>query len=367
MRKYFLTGGFLLFFVPLSLLKAQTRPQYKFVFTPSYGFIYKHSQQIGPLTRQHIGIWEFSIRKLTAGEKEWHAPFHYPELGLDLGFVNFRNPILGKAGYGILFLEKYFTKKPKFTSDFKLGWGMYYTSNPYSQDNFQNVALSTHLGHAVRIETSASYQIGRCWKLRAALLGTHFSNAALKKPNTGINFFSLGLGLSYLPNLNYFKLLPDTFSHTPRERLYLSLAGAFTLSSVGLPGGPQYPGGNLLAGAAMRLNRKSALNIGLDFFFNKGQQAKILLDTTVSPHTDYRQVGVVIGHELYLGKLSFLTQVGTYLYAPYPNFQPVYQRLQLRYWFNPAFFVAMGIKAHYATAEYTEWTLGWKLNLTAKP
>ena len=327
------------------------------------GFIIRHSARMGNIANTHFNIYEASLSYLTDGSKEWHSVYSYPEYGIDLGYIPFQNPILGNGAYAIPFMEKKLFGFSKIKFCYKIGYGLSYTSNPYNpESNFKNIAISSAIGYALRGEFSVNFKIYEGLRARAVLMMTHFSNASFKIPNSGLNIPALGFGLSYTPFIKNFVLKADTFLHTYNKKITFNIIGAATVREIGLPGGKKYWGLNLLTYVNKRINRKSALNLGLDLFVNSAQKKIIESDTNIiGKKPDFKQAAITMGHELFINKLSLLTQVGYYFYSPYPNHLPVYQRYSLKYWLSQHFFSAISLKCHAGTAEYVEMSAGIKL------
>ena len=86
------------------------------------------------------------------------------------------------------------------------------------------------------------------------------------------------------------------------------------------------------------------------------------------PHTnleetdDFKRVGVFIGHELFINKLSIETQLGYYVKYPFEYQGLVYETLGLkRYLKNDKWFASIRLKAHAADAETVEFGIGVRL------
>jgi hypothetical protein len=76
---------------------------------------------------------------------------------------------------------------------------------------------------------------------------------------------------------------------------------------------------------------------------------------------DFKRVGITLGHELFISRVSMLVQMGVYVYKPYQEVDKrIYQRYGLKYAINSYLFAAVALKTHYGTADFMEWTLGVK-------
>lgn len=71
--------------------------------------------------------------------------------------------------------------------------------------------------------------------------------------------------------------------------------------------------------------------------------------------------GFHVGHQLEFGHLSFINQMGVYLYAKDKSDGPVYLRTALRYKLSNKAIVNLALKTHWAKADFVEFGLGYKL------
>jgi hypothetical protein len=122
--------------------------------------------------------------------------------------------------------------------------------------------------------------------------------------------------------------------------------------------------------ADKRIGRKSALQFGADLFFSRYLEDYIKFVSVAFPkehesytdaNTDYKRVGLFVGHELFINKLSIETQFGYYVYKPFDYEVDVYQRLALKYYVTKTVFTGLGLKTHNASAEAIEVSLGVRL------
>ena len=81
----------------------------------------------------------------------------------------------------------------------------------------------------------------------------------------------------------------------------------------------------------------------------------------VTGDEDWKRIGVFVGHELFVNKMSIVTQLGYYVYYPYDFEGRVYNRIGLKYYFGDKFFGAITLKSHGAKAEAVEFGIGVRL------
>jgi len=115
-----------------------------------------------------------------------------------------------------------------------------------------------------------------------------------------------------------------------------------------------------------RINRKSALQLGTDLFYSKFLKELIYYESIAygtSNDYDYKRVGVFLGHELFLNKISLITQLGYYVYYPYDYEGNIYLRLGLKRYIGKKrkWFGSISLKTHWARAEAVEFGIGVRL------
>jgi hypothetical protein len=84
-------------------------------------------------------------------------------------------------------------------------------------------------------------------------------------------------------------------------------------------------------------------------------------DSYTKADTDYKRVGLFIGHELFINKFSIETQLGYYVYKPFNYETDIYQRVGVKYYIYKNIFSGVGLKTHGGRAEAIEATIGIRL------
>jgi len=203
---------------------------------------------------------------------------------------------------------------------------------------------------------------------KAGISLLHYSNANFKAPNTSTNTMAFNFGLTY--DLNQAVEL-DYLEPEPKERIKepirynLVLRGGVNESDVINMG--QYGFAIVSAYADKRLGNRSAIQLGTDIFFSNflkeliRYQSISFPELDVAPDTDYKRVGVFVGHELFVNKLSVVTQLGYYVYYPFDFEGRVYNRIGLKRYFGDKVFGAVTLKSHGAKAEAIEFGIGIRL------
>ena len=84
-------------------------------------------------------------------------------------------------------------------------------------------------------------------------------------------------------------------------------------------------------------------------------------DDNVDPSTDYKRVGIFVGHELFINRISLETQLGYYVYRPFDLDVAIYDRLGIKYYWTPKIYSGIAVKTHGFLAEATEFSVGVRL------
>lgn len=334
-----------------------------------YGVIANHNSNILHLITGHPEGVLLSWNKKTFGEQAWQERFNYPDVGVSFLYQDFKNEYLGKnyslyAHYNFYFLKRHLM--------FRMGQGIAYASNPYDSDtNHRNVAFGSRLLSSTYM--MLNYKKERLFKspigVQTGLTLTHYSNANIKAPNTSINTFSVNLGLTYNldkeESLDYIHRDKDSVSIDKKIKYNIVFRGGINQGDV--IGTKQYPFYVASFYADKRLGQVSTIQVGVDAFFSMFLKEEIKFNSiaypenNVDPDTDYKRVGVFVGHELFINKMSLITQLGYYVYYPYEFEIRVYERIGLKRYFGDKVFGSITLKAHGAAAEALEFGIGVRL------
>jgi len=167
------------------------------------------------------------------------------------------------------------------------------------------------------------------------------TNANFKAPNKSTNTFVFNAGFNYVLDTN-----PPAYvlkeKRLVKDRQGIGYGFIFRggINESDVVGSGQYPFYTIAVFADKRLNKKSAFQLGTEVFFSKALERFIDFRGTgdfrdgATGDEDAKRVGVFLGHELRINKISILTQLGYYVYYPYDFEGQVYNRMGARYYFN---------------------------------
>lgn len=327
------------------------------------GNVLIHSKDVASLTGHPKGILLTFSRK-TFGKEEWQRAFNYPDYGAYFLYQDFKNPFLGK-NYSIGAHYNFYFLKRKLTLD--IGQGISYITKPYDKEtNNKNKAFGSPV--IANINLSLQYKkehIFENFGLQAGIIFTHYSSGRFKAPNSGINTFNFNLGLNY----NFDKPQKFIIDSTNVKKKFeepikynFVLRSGFNESSVINSG--QYPFYHIGFNVDKRISRKSAFQLGSEVFFSNYAKKFIKFqsvaypDKNIDPNTDYKKVGLFVGYEMFINRLSFEAQVGYYIYQPFKFDIPVYDRIGIKYYAAPKIFTGFSLKTHGFLAEAFEFVVG---------
>ncbi|MFD2725280.1 acyloxyacyl hydrolase [Hyunsoonleella rubra] len=333
------------------------------------GYVGLHNDEILHLIQEHPQGVIVSWNKKTFGYEDWEQCFGYPDLGFSLAYQNFNNSVLGNnlsvyAHYNFYFFNRNLM--------LRIGQGMAYNSNPYDREtNFKNVAFgSTFMSSTYAMLQYKKERIFDRFGMQAGFSLIHYSNANVKAPNNGTNTIAFNVGVTYNldeENLEYQDTLDRKTDRKFTEPIKYNMVFRGGVNESDLIGSGQYPFYILSAYADKRINRKSAVQLGADVFFSNFLKELIKFrsvafpEENVSGDEDYKRVGVFVGHELFINKLSLLSQVGYYVYYPFEFEGRTYIRAGLKRYFGEKWFGTLTLKSHGFRAEAVEFGVGLRL------
>ncbi|MEO4007025.1 acyloxyacyl hydrolase [Flavobacterium sp. CAU 1735] len=331
-----------------------------------YGNILPHNNTIKHLITTHPEGILLSVNRKTYGDEAWQSEYNFPDYGLSFQYQGNKNETLGDL-YGLYgHYNFYFLKR---NLQFRVGQGVAYSTNPYDKEsNFRNFAYSTRLMPSTYF--MINYNKQRIWKglgVQTGLLLVHHSNANIKAPNTSTNTMAFTVGLNY----NFSEKEPEyTFEKdTTRyaEPLRYTVAFRSGVNESDVIGSGQYPFYVLSGYVDKRISKKSAIQFGGDFFWSLYLKEYIrymaiaYYEKNSDPNVDYKRAGIFIGHELFVNRFTFETQLGYYVYDPAKISASFYQRLGLKFYVTRNVFGGISLKTHAAKAEALECSLGIRL------
>ncbi|WP_178990103.1 acyloxyacyl hydrolase [Winogradskyella schleiferi] len=363
--KYWLTR--LVILIGLLSFAQEGKPSHTY-FDLNYfgGNIALHNNDILHLITGHPEGFIFSWNKKTYGNDTWQQRYNYPDFGASFSYQDFKSEKLGVnyalyAHYNFYFLNRNLI--------LRIAQGLAYTTNPYDKiNNPKNIAFGSDILSAtyVMLNYKKERLFGR-FGVQTGLSFTHYSNANVKAPNTSINTLALNLGLTYNLDTEDSEFISDLDDEKFTEAVKYNLAFRSGINQSDVIGSKQFPFYIFSAYADKRLSHVSALQFGAEVFFSKFLKELIYYQSVAYPELDvtgeedYKRVGIFVGHELFINKMSVVSQLGYYVYYPYDFEGRTYIRVGLKRYFGKKMFGALTLKSHGAKAEAVEFGIGVRL------
>ncbi|MCK5814709.1 MAG: acyloxyacyl hydrolase [Flavobacteriaceae bacterium] len=338
-------------------------------FTASYFYGNILSKPITHVVQGHPEGLFLSWNKKNFGNKEWEQHYNYPDVGISIGYQDYKSDIVGElySLYGH-YNFYFFNRKNKNQMILRVGIGLAYNTNPYDKiTNNKNISFGTHINSSTYFKLY--YQRERLFKnigVEAGLTLIHASNANIKSPNTGVNTWGLTAGLNYNLENEDLEIYEREINKKLKEPIKFNLIFRGGINESEIIGSGIYPFYVFSGYADKRLNRKSALQFGTDVFISPFMKEYIKYWNINFPNeatetSDITRIGVFVGHELFVSNISVILQVGYYVHYPFSYVSPYYERLGLKRYFGEKWFATASLKAHAADAETVEFGFGIRL------
>ncbi|GAB3537854.1 hypothetical protein GCM10027443_31620 [Pontibacter brevis] len=307
---------------------------------------------------------EVYANRHTTGKREWERRYRYPHIGYALSYYNYGVPDeLGEAISLTTYLDNVILEGPKGSLRFNLGTGLVYATRYYTPgENELNKAIGSPVAFSLRGTVRYEFPLSTYTFLNLNLAFRHFSNGGLNKPNNGMNFPLLGAGLRYQPGHVQVIERADTAAAIVDKRVRLNVRFAAGVKEV-LRIDKKHPVYTVSAYVSKRVSSTSSILLGADALHDAALRNEFINISQPPPNEelDPRMAGLTIGHELHLHRLSFVSQIGRYVYQPYRLFPSYYQRYGLQYAVTRNLSVSAMLMVHTRTANVIEWGIGVRL------
>lgn len=332
-----------------------------------YGSILEHNPDIAHLITDHPSGLILSYNRKTFGLKAWESRYNYPDWGFSFIYQDMKNENLGENYSAYAHYNFYFLKRNLM---FRIGQGIAYTTKSYDKENnFVNNAYGSDLMSTTFLMLNYKKEnIIKGLGFQAGISLVHYSNANVKAPNTSTNTFAFNVGANYVLDYNETQdYIPSTEDKKFTEKIKYNVVFRTGVNESDVINSGQFPFYIISGYADKRLNRKSAIQAGADVFFSKFLKELIYYysvsfqEYDITGDEDWKRIGVFVGHELFVNKMSIVTQLGYYVYYPYDFEGRVYNRIGLKRYFGDKFFGAITLKSHGAKAEAVEFGIGVRL------
>ena len=332
-----------------------------------HGTILQHNPDISHLITDHPTGILLSYNRKTFGENEWESRYGFPDWGFSGAYQDLKNFHLGEAYSAYAHYNFHFFNR---NLQFRIGQGLAYMTKPFDvETNPQNNAYGTTI-------TSSTYLVANYRKeniikglgFHAGATIMHYSNANVRAPNNSTNTWFFNAGLNYTLNRDEIPEFKIWEKREYKEPIAINAVARLGFNESDFRGSGQYPFYDFSVYADKRINIKSSLHAGVELFvaeFLKEYRdyvANSFPEEGITGDENFQRVGILIGHELHLGKTSLLTQLGYYVYQPIPFESRVYNRIGLQRRLTDNIFASVTVKAHGAKAEGVSLGIGYRFD-----
>jgi len=328
------------------------------------GFLINHHNNMKIFNEQIPYLFEMHIAKTTNGEKPWHSFYRNPQYGVSYMMIDLGSPsYLGKA-HGIYpFLHFFLTPADRTVNmNMRIGAGVAYMKNIFDRmDNYKNMAISTHFNSILNFRMEGRVRVAAPMYLSGGWAFTHISNGTVKKPNAGLNYFTVFAGLNCAFGKEKIAKTTDHNFDIDRKWHYtIYLSGG--VKTYTIFDDAKYIASGLSLEASRSHLAFTRFSGTLDMFYDRSDYAYLRVENdmkinkiqTVKP-------GLAVGYSFLFGDLTANVQIGRYFFARSRQYGMIYQRLALSYSINDRINVRFGLKTHWGQADYMELSIGYKI------
>lgn len=328
-----------------------------------YGFIMPHHPEMKVFTNRHVSFYSLEVSRLTNGALSWHQVYNFPEIGLgylysDLG----GSEVLGDLHALYPYIDFPLIKGQEAKLTFRFGAGLAWLGNKFDRiENYRNTAIGSHLNATIAMSLLFEMQLSRHIGFRAGMAFLHFSNAATRLPNYGLNIPAVQAGFTCRIRSNpaaEMAPLAVRRNFVPEFQAIFS-GGNKEIFPVG---GPQYLVYNLALNVVTPVNRYFIAGVGFDLTYDRSD-LELLRRTGIVPGSDAELVKYAanLAGGVRLGKLDLLLHAGVYLHQKDKSDGWVYDKIVVNYLLTKNILVNLTLKTHYAKADFVAIGLGLKI------
>lgn len=333
-------------------------------FRYGIGSLLLHRDELRYLDNGRFRSLEISYEKRTNGSKDWHRDYNFPSHGYFMSYTDHGN----SQNLGYSFTLGAFTRLPLFqigdlsAIHLRLTGGVCYLEKPFDErSNHRNLAIGTHLNVYFQAMVEYVYSLNHEFDLSLGLKFGHFSNGSFQKPNKGINYSMVFVGINRIFNRGYKVEEEKEEKQVPLGKWQVMLSGS--VKSPHIFSDSQYGIGTLQFIHNNQFSPKFFYSVGLDLVYNGSVRRDIQINSgrEVGRGYDFHS-GVFAGIGMKMGKSSLVLAKGYTLYSRSDSKSGVYHRFSFRRQFGSRFFYHIGIYSRYFKADFLDIGLGYSIN-----
>jgi hypothetical protein len=326
-----------------------------------YGYVWAHRPRVEHLTTGHTQGFEISLQHQTDGSQWWQRLHGYPQTGFSLMHFELANPVIGNATAVIGYINFPLLRENTISFSLQCGAGLGYLSKKFDPvTDHKNMGIGSHVNSTIRFMIKSELRISKKIFFNLDYGITHFSNAAFRLPNLGINNISLAGGLTYRFSEPEKFLTPEIH---PVDRKWISeFVYGFGVKENFPPDGKQYFAHTFYFQVLRVLSQKSRIAAGADCFYDLSL-FRFVHDAVSDGDKQVKAIrsGLHAGYEMQVSHFTLLVHMGYYLVDHTKIDTPFYHRYGLKYSIGKHAFINLSLKTHWARADYAELGFGWRL------
>jgi hypothetical protein len=345
-------------------ISAQQKSNSFIELNPFYGIVIEHDKSLKTAIQGNPFGLIVSYNIKNTKEKEFLKYYNYPDFGFSVLYENTNSDILGEIFGAYTHYNFYLNNRnAKNKLSLRIAFGLAHITKPYNSiSNPYNFALaSKYAGTAFLKLNYQRFFLKNRLGFQTGMVLTHFSNAGIKNPNLGLNTLGFNFGLNYNFNNNEFIFDETLKNNKVNKKLKYNLifrTGKNESKNIGSGNFSFYV---LSFKIDKKINYKSTLTTGIDFFESEFLKDYIDQDEPQPQITNTKRIGIFVGHDLKINKINAITQIGYHAYYPKKYVSRVYERVGFNYFLNQHFFTELTLKINLFRAEMLEFGLGYRL------
>lgn len=299
--------------------------------------------------------------RATDAYNTYSTVYRRPTLGVGYYASTFKNENVGTPMAVYFFLEMpfKFQEEKKLTYSYTAAFGLSYNFSPYdSISNPTNLLIGSYKNCYVHLGFSANYALNDKWNLNGTVGFKHFSNGAIKKPNSGLNLLPVSIGATYKITDDEIHEYKTPLPAYKRHNLYnLTMAAGSKNYAIGEP---NYLKVGIGFNYLRQINYRYRIGVGLDAFY--AGKSELRSSNGQGGFQESFSLALVGSWEwMITERLYAPIGLAYYIHRNVENDekQNYYERVGLRYKITDHLCAGITIKAHGGSADIFEWTIGY--------
>ena len=328
------------------------------------GFLINHHNRMKILNERAPYSIEMFIARASDGSNPWHGFYRYPLYGVSFMMFELGGPTyLGKAHCIFPFMQFFLTGAERTAGlNARFGAGVAYVEKTFDPvDNYKNTAISSHINAFLNCGMELRLRVATRVHLSGGCAFTHISNGTLKKPNAGLNYVTAHAGAYYAFGCEKTVKPADRTCYNAGNKWQYTVYLSGGLKKYTTYDNSLYAVSGLSFEASRQHLAFTRFGGMIDVFYDTSDYASLIRHEKETTKSQTVKAGIAAGYYFLFGKLSANVQTGGYLHAKNQEFGLIYQRLALRYAVASRINIHLGLKTHWAQADYIEFALGYRI------